>query len=534
METIIEAATPEGIAADQRVTDGKTKVMHAGNVAAAAGQSFSGRGPGDEAPEEEAKATEEDTSSTRAEAASATILSFATSRACCIRVRALPLPEPVTRFLQEHTHEINLIADVAAHTRRAASTAVTSDDSEAVAASDAPADESSGSSKAAPVGLQHLSDVARRHVEQFLEGLEALLSQQSDPTWRQILSNIWSFGPKRCGPNILASRLPESTAADRSDCIPSVWEAAGLHEWQTRFATATDAAACGDTPAGALKRKGYFDVALQRDEINSEVLTRMRPLRSAIVSGFQMATAAGPLCAEPVWGVCFVLEDIYFRDTPQWGPAPIWGGVDSTATSAASGSDTASVTGAGAGSFDPMVDVFGPLSGQVMGCMKDGCTAAMQAGSMRLVEQMYKCELQCSGGRTGGGEQLGKLYAVLGQRRGQVLDEQLLEGTETFVIEAYLPVVESFGFATDLRTRTSGAATSPQLVFDHWQVLPVDPFFQPKTEEEREEFGETLADGQMVNIAKQYIDQVRRRKGLALDRKIVVHAEKQRNLSKKK
>ena len=38
-----------------------------------------------------------------------------------------------------------------------------------------------------------------------------------------------------------------------------------------------------------------------------------------------------------------------------------------------------------------------------------------------------------------------------------------------FLIEAVIPVVESFGFAEDIRKKTSGLA-SPQLVFSHWEV----------------------------------------------------------------
>jgi len=43
-----------------------------------------------------------------------------------------------------------------------------------------------------------------------------------------------------------------------------------------------------------------------------------------------------------------------------------------------------------------------------------------------------------------------------------------------FVVKAYLPVNESFGFTADLRSNTGGQAF-PQCVFDHWQVLPGDP-----------------------------------------------------------
>ena len=44
-----------------------------------------------------------------------------------------------------------------------------------------------------------------------------------------------------------------------------------------------------------------------------------------------------------------------------------------------------------------------------------------------------------------------------------------------FVVKAYLPVNESFGFTADLRSNTGGQAF-PQCVFDHWAVLPGDPY----------------------------------------------------------
>ena len=44
------------------------------------------------------------------------------------------------------------------------------------------------------------------------------------------------------------------------------------------------------------------------------------------------------------------------------------------------------------------------------------------------------------------------------------------EGTNLFQVHATLPVVESFGFANEIRKRTSGLA-SPQLVFSHWEVI---------------------------------------------------------------
>lgn len=50
-----------------------------------------------------------------------------------------------------------------------------------------------------------------------------------------------------------------------------------------------------------------------------------------------------------------------------------------------------------------------------------------------------------------------------------MLQEEMKEGTDMFIIKAVLPVAESFGFADEIRKRTSGLA-SPQLVFSHWEV----------------------------------------------------------------
>jgi len=60
-------------------------------------------------------------------------------------------------------------------------------------------------------------------------------------------------------------------------------------------------------------------------------------------------------------------------------------------------------------------------------------------------------------------------------------------------------------------------------------MLDLDPFWVPTTEEELEDLGEK-ADRE--NVAKAYVDSVRERKGLFVDRKIVEFAEKQRTLKR--
>jgi len=133
---------------------------------------------------------------------------------------------------------------------------------------------------------------------------------------------------------------------------------------------------------------------------------------------------------------------------------------------------------------------------------------------------------------------------VVARRRGRIIAEEMKEGQTFFTVSALLPVVESFGFADgsclasrfgstlmstiEIRKRTSGAA-SPQLIFNGYEMLDQDPFWVPTTEEELEDLGEK-AD--RANVARGYMDTVRERKGMFVDKKIIEHAEKQRTLKR--
>ncbi len=66
----------------------------------------------------------------------------------------------------------------------------------------------------------------------------------------------------------------------------------------------------------------------------------------------------------------------------------------------------------------------------------------------------------------------------MSQRRG-IITETLPKTGGQYLVKAYLPVAESFGFTEDLRGQTSGQAF-PQCVFDHWQILASDPL-EPKS-----------------------------------------------------
>jgi ribosome assembly protein 1 len=128
---------------------------------------------------------------------------------------------------------------------------------------------------------------------------------------------------------------------------------------------------------------------------------------------------------------------------------------------------------------------------------------------------------------------LGPLYAILSKRRGKVVRDDMVDGTDLLMITATLPQAESFGLAPELFKKTSGQVAAPELIFSHWSRLDEDPFWIPTSLEEREDFGETTTSGDLStgldNIALNLIRKVRTRKGLLVDSsRTVVAAEKQR------
>jgi len=203
-----------------------------------------------------------------------------------------------------------------------------------------------------------------------------------------------------------------------------------------------------------------------------------------------LATKAGPLCEEPMMGVGFIIRSATTLENFK--------------------SDELSVSGS--------------VKGQLMAAVKESCRSAFQLHPQRLMAAMYACNIQVTA------EMLGRLYGVLGKRCGRILHGDLQEGSASFFVTAILPVVESFDFANEVRSKTSGLA-NPQLVFSHWEVISDDPYWEPRTEEELLFFGEK---GDSEIRARKYMNAVRRRKGLPVNEKIVEFGEKQRTLTRNK
>ena len=102
--------------------------------------------------------------------------------------------------------------------------------------------------------------------------------------------------------------------------------------------------------------------------------------------------------------------------------------------------------------------------GQLIQAARRVYNAAHLLADPALQEPVYLVEIQCPEGAIGG------IYSVLIRRRGQVVSEEQRAGTPMFTVKAFLPVMESFGFNSDLRAATSGQAF-PQMVFDHWEQM---------------------------------------------------------------
>ena len=58
--------------------------------------------------------------------------------------------------------------------------------------------------------------------------------------------------------------------------------------------------------------------------------------------------------------------------------------------------------------------------------------------------------------------------------RGHVTQDAPVSGSPLYIIKAFIPAIDSFGFETDLRTHTQGQAFCLS-VFHHWQIVPGDP-----------------------------------------------------------
>eukprot|EP01096_Ripella_sp_DP13-Kostka_P001435 TRINITY_DN116_c0_g1_i1.p1 TRINITY_DN116_c0_g1~~TRINITY_DN116_c0_g1_i1.p1 ORF type:complete len:869 (-),score=426.81 TRINITY_DN116_c0_g1_i1:149-2674(-) len=153
----------------------------------------------------------------------------------------------------------------------------------------------------------------------------------------------------------------------------------------------------------------------------------LNEIKDSCTAAFQWASKEGVLCDENMRGIKFSIYDVTLH-----------------------------------------TDAIHRGGGQLIPTMRRCLYACEMTAQPRLLEPVYLVDIQCPEHAMGG------IYGVLNRRRGHVFAEDQRAGTPLYQIKAYLPVMESFGFTADLRSNTSGQAF-PQCVFDHWQVLNMDP-----------------------------------------------------------
>jgi len=127
-------------------------------------------------------------------------------------------------------------------------------------------------------------------------------------------------------------------------------------------------------------------------------------------------------------------------------------------------------------------------AGQIMPCAKKVMFACQLASSPKLLEPMFLVDITVPQNAQSG------VFNTLNTKRGEIEKIEERIGTPLSQVQAYLPVIESFGFTELLRKNTGGQAF-PQMKFSHWKIVNGDPY----------------KEGSMAN---DHLKDIRKRKGM--------------------
>lgn len=188
----------------------------------------------------------------------------------------------------------------------------------------------------------------------------------------------------------------------------------------------------------------------------------LKSVQESIKQGFSWGTREGPLCEEPI-------RNAKFRVTgAELATEPIYRG-----------------------------------GGQIIPTARRAVYSSFLMSGPRLMEPLYSVHM------TGPTESISSLYNALMKRRGHVISDGPVAGTPLYAAKALIPVIDSFGFETDLKIDTKGLA-NVQMVFDRWEVVPGDPLDKNIKTRPLEMAGPQQS-------ARDFVLKTRRRKGLSED-----------------
>jgi U5 small nuclear ribonucleoprotein component len=195
-------------------------------------------------------------------------------------------------------------------------------------------------------------------------------------------------------------------------------------------------------------------------DVNGPDKNLMNAVRESVIQGFKWGCREGPLCDEPIRNTKFKILD-------------------------------ASIA----------VEPLHRGGGQIIPTARRSAYSSFLMATPRLMEPMYLVEIQTPA------DCVQAIYPVLARRRGHVVQDAPKPGAPFYTVRAYLPVMDSFGFETDLRSYTQGQAFCQQ-VFDHWAVVPGDPL-------DRNVILHPLEPSPPQALARDFMVKTRRRKGLS-------------------
>jgi translation elongation factor EF-G len=88
--------------------------------------------------------------------------------------------------------------------------------------------------------------------------------------------------------------------------------------------------------------------------------------------------------------------------------------------------------------------------GQIIPTARRVAYSSFLLATPRLMEPVYTVEIQAPA------DVVKAVYDVLTRRRGHVISSVPKPGTPMYTVQAMIPLIESFGFETDMRTHTQG------------------------------------------------------------------------------
>ena len=139
--------------------------------------------------------------------------------------------------------------------------------------------------------------------------------------------------------------------------------------------------------------------------------------------------------------------------------------------------------------------------GQVIPTVSRVCCSSFLLSTPRLMEPILSAQIQCPA------DCVAVIKPLLRRRRGHDFRTRPVPATPLFLVDAEIPMLDSFGFETDLRVATKGQAFC-MTYFDHWGIVDGDPLDQSIVLR-------PLEPVPNFALARELMVKTRRRKGLA-------------------